>query len=135
MIVELCDYFSKRYRTEDIFLHEFSHGVQEIALTAGAIPGFNARLQSAYRYAKSRGLWANTYAMSTWKEYFAEGVQSYFNVNAYANPPDGIHNTINTREKLKQYDPTLYSLVKEVYPCGNLIQDRCDKTGTKIPTY
>ena len=99
-------------------------------MTAGAIPGFNSRLQTAYNYAKSRGLWANTYAMSTWKEYFAEGVQSYFKVNAYANPPNGIHNTINTRGKLKTYDPALYGLVKEVFPCGNLIQDRCDRTGT-----
>ena len=122
----------KRYRSEDIFLHEFSHGVQEIALTTGAIPSFNARLQNAYSYAKSRGLWANTYAMSTWKEYFAEGVQSYFNVNAYASPPDGIHNKINTRDKLRQYDPTLFGLVKEVFPCQNLIQDRCDRTGTVL---
>ena len=103
--------------------------MQEIAITAGAIPGFNSRLQTAYRYAQSRGLWANTYAMSTWKEYFAEGVQSYFHVNSYANPPDGIHNHINTREKLRTYDPTLYALVKEVFPCGNFIKDRCDKSG------
>ena len=103
--------------------------MQEIAITAGAIPGFNSRLQTAYRYAQSRGLWANTYAMSTWKEYFAEGVQSYFHVNNYANPPDGIHNHVNTREKLRTYDPTLYALVKEVFPCGNFIKDRCDKSG------
>ena len=70
--------------------------------------------------------------MSTWKEYFAEGVQSYFNVNAYASPPDGIHNKINTRDKLRQYDPTLFGLVKEVFPCQNLIQDRCDRTGTVL---
>eukprot|EP00112_Aurelia_sp_Birch-Aquarium-sp1_P020054 Seg508.5 transcript_id=Seg508.5/GoldUCD/mRNA.D3Y31 product="putative tyrosinase-like protein tyr-3" protein_id=Seg508.5/GoldUCD/D3Y31 len=86
-----------------------------------------------YRYAQSRGLWANTYAMSTWKEYFAEGVQSYFHVNNYANPPDGIHNHVNTREKLRTYDPTLYALVKEVFPCGNFIKDRCDKSGADKP--
>jgi len=128
----LC-WSNDRYWNEDIFLHEFSHGIQEIALTTGAIPSFNARLQNAYSYAKSRGLWANTYAMSTWKEYFAEGVQSYFNVNAYASPPDGVHNTINTRDKLRRYDPILFGLVKEVFPCENLIQDRCDKTGTLFP--
>eukprot|EP00794_Sanderia_malayensis_P003482 gene3482-3980_t len=121
-----------RYRNEDIFLHEFSHGIQEIAIVSGAIPGFISRLQSAFNYAKSRGLWANTYAMSTWKEYFAEGVQSYFHVNAYAKPPNGVHNDINTRAKLQAYDPTLYGLIREVFPCGNYIKDRCDRTDNLV---
>lgn len=127
----LC-WTTDRYRNEDIFLHEFSHGIQEIAIESGAIPGFNQRLQTAYSYAKSRGLWANTYSMSTWKEYFAEGVQSYFHVNDYAKPPNGIHNDINTRAKLQAYDPTLYNLIREVFPCGNYIKDRCDKSDNLV---
>jgi len=122
-----------RYSREDIFLHEFSHGIQEVAIRGGAIPGYFARLTTAYNSAKSRGLWRSTYAMSTVQEYFAEGVQSYFEVNDYASTPNGVHNHVNTRSKLRSYDPTLYALVKEVFPCGNIIKKRCDKSGAGKP--
>jgi len=120
---------SDRYRREDIFLHEFSHGISEVAIRGGGIPGYFARLQRAYNSAKYRGLWRNTYAMSTVQEYFAEGVQSYFEVNDYAARPNGVHGPVNTRSKLRNYDITLYNLVREVFPCGNIIHDRC-KRGT-----
>jgi len=125
---------SDRYHAEDIFLHEFSHGIQEIAARGGGIPGFWERLVRQYNYAKRVGLWRNTYAMSTAQEYFAEGVQSFFNVNDYANPPNGIHGPINTRPKLKNYDPTLYRMIVEVFPCKNYILDRC-KRGVPIPPF
>ena len=70
--------------------------------------------------------------MSTDREYFAEGTQSFFNVNAYSDPPNGIHNTINTRDKLRYYDPTLYGLVKEVFPCGNKFLKRCEAKNGKL---
>ena len=57
----------------------------------------------------------------------AEGVQSYFNVEAHANPPDGIHNHVNTREKLQDYDPGLYNLIASFFKCGNTYIKRCDK--------
>lgn len=53
------------------------------------------------------------------------GVQSFFNVNDYSATPNGIHNHVNTREKLRTYDPTLYALIREVFPCENRILDRC----------
>lgn len=67
-------------------------------------------------------------------EYWAEGVQSYFHVNGYAKPPNGIHGEINTREKLRRYDPTLYNLIRTVFPCNNKYIKRCDdrKTGEKL---
>lgn len=125
---------SDRYHAEDIFLHEFSHGIQEISVRGGGIPGFWERLQRQYAYAKSVGLWRNTYAMSTPQEYFAEAVQSFFNVNDYANPPNGIHGPINTRPKLKNYDPAIYRMILEVFPCQNYILDRC-KRGAPIPPF
>nr|XP_006819343.1 PREDICTED: uncharacterized protein LOC102810139 [Saccoglossus kowalevskii] len=118
----LC-YQGDPYSAEDIFLHEFSHGIHKIAAVS-ADSTFQGRLQRAYNNARSRGLWANTYAMNTVDEYFAEGVQSYFDQNpSYATP--GIHNDINTRDELRVYDPTLYSLIAETFPCGNSIVDRC----------
>ena len=56
----------------------------------------------------------------------AEGVQSYFGVNVYADPPDGIHNNINTREALRGYDPKLYAFIEEFFPCDNTYIDRCE---------
>ena len=85
------------------------------------------RLQSAYSNARRRGLWRNTYAMSTIQEYFGEGVQSFFDVNAYSARANGVHNHVNTREKLRRYDPTLFRLLKEVFPCMNKYYKRCNK--------
>ena len=123
----LC-YAKDQYAIEDIFLHEFAHGVHLLGAKY-AISGWDARLRYWYNVRKTQGtLWANTYAMSTAEEYFAEGVQSFFDVNAYANPPNGIHNDIDTRYKLKRYDPELYALITEVFPCQNVIIDRCKKS-------
>ena len=53
-------------------------------------------------------------------------MQSYFNVNAYSNPPNGIHGTVSTRDRLRTYDPVLYQLVEEVFPCNNVYLKRCE---------
>lgn len=103
---------SDRYRGESIVLHEFSHSV----LTAGldrARPGFRQRVEAAYNDAMATGRWQNTYAATNVDEYWAEGVQSWFDANAEATPANGIHNHVNTREELTAYDPALASLVSE----------------------
>lgn len=64
----LC-YSNDRYRNEDIYLHEFSHGVHNLGAKY-AINGWNNRLVNQYNSARRRGLWANTYSMSTVEEYF-----------------------------------------------------------------
>jgi len=123
---------SDRYHAEDIFLHEFSHGIHEIAVRGGGIPGHWDRLVAHYNDCKRTGLWRNTYAMSTPQELWAEAVQSFFNVNDYANPPNGVHGPISTRVKLRPYDPVIYRLITEVFPCQNYVHDRC-KRGTPPP--
>lgn len=57
----------------------------------------NKRLAAAFKDAKSKGLWVNTYADNNQRTYFGEGVQSYFNSQDYANPPDGKQNHVNSR--------------------------------------
>ena len=112
----------------DILVHEFSHGVHMIGAKF-AISGFDARLQAVYNRRRSENRrWAGTYAMTNRIEMFAEATESYFDVNAHANPSDGIHNHVSTRAVLKTYDPELYALVQEVFPCGNRIIDRCTKS-------
>ena len=66
--------------------------------------------------AMDNGLWHQTYAATNYQEYFAEGVQSWFNVNKEADPPNGIHNFVNIRDELKAYDPVLYELISRYFP-------------------
>ena len=78
-------------------------------------PGIDDELQKAFDTAIRRGLWKNTYAASNRDEYFAEGVQDWYNINDESIPPNGIHNEINTREELKAYDPGLYAIIKRYF--------------------
>ena len=99
------------YPNENIFLHEFAHAIHSTGMNK-VDPSFDERLRTAYSAAKDRGLWKNTYAATNRAEYWAEGVQSWFDDNA---PPDALHNDIRTRAKLKEYDPLLAGLCKDVF--------------------
>lgn len=125
----LC-YSNDRYKEEDIGLHEFSHGLHLLGLRY-ADRTFDSRLKQLYNAAKYANTWYNTYAMSTDHEYFAEGIQSYFEVNAYRARPDGIHGPISTRSALRTRDPGLYNLVRGVFRCGNEYIKRCGSTRAK----
>lgn len=103
------------YYREDIVIHEFAHSVHELGISF-INPNFDTELQQAFETAKAKGLWSNTYAGSNFYEYFAEGVQDWFNLNSEAIPSNGIHNEINTREELKNYDPVLYNIIKRYFP-------------------
>jgi alpha-glucosidase len=100
-----------RYPRENILVHEFGHTIHELGLNS-LDPRFDARLRDCYAQAMQKGLWQGTYAATNHQEYWAEGVQSYFDCN---NPPDRQHNDINTREKLAQYDPALFALLDEAF--------------------
>lgn len=103
-----------RYRGESILVHEFAHTV----MTEGIMPfdpGFRPRVDAAFKAAREAGLWDETYAATNVLEYWAEGVQSWFDSNATAQPANGVHNHVDTRAELLEYDPTLAALVKEVF--------------------
>jgi hypothetical protein len=112
----LCD-ATDRYRGENILVHELAHGIFHLGVTF-AIPDFPARLEQAFRASQAAGRWAGTYAATNVDEYFAEGAQSYFDTNLHADPPNGVHNHVHTREALRAYDPALYALLAEVFPTG-----------------
>ena len=86
-----------------------------------ADPTLYNEVKAAYNSAMQKGLWKNTYAATNFDEYWAEGVQSWFNVNMESIPSNGIHNEINTREELKNYDPVLAQLIQQVF--GEYEQD------------
>ncbi|MBL8524601.1 MAG: hypothetical protein JNN20_12995 [Betaproteobacteria bacterium] len=113
----LC-YGHDRYFGESILVHEFAHTVKTMALDF-VDSQFSSRLKNAYRDAIAAGKWADTYAAVNEDEYWAEGVQSYFSVNLESIPANGIHNHVNTRDELKNYDSTLFNLVDSVFKGTN----------------
>jgi len=102
------------YAQENILIHEFAHAIHHTGLST-VDKTFDCRLQAAYEAALERGLWKNTYAATNHSEYWAEAVQSWFDDNA---PPDASHNEIRTRCQLKDYDPELAKLCREVFGDG-----------------
>lgn len=108
-----------KYHAEDILIHEFSHSIHMIGLTL-AVPDFNDRLEKCYRNAMAKGILKNTYRETNKEEYWAEGVQDWFNVNAEMPYPDGKHWWCNSRDDLKKYDPDLYNLLAEYFPQTNM---------------
>jgi hypothetical protein len=75
----LC-YQNDPYKGESILVHEFAHTIHEMALSYIEWD-FDKKLMELFEGAKSKGLWKNTYAISTCEEYWGEGVQSFFNAN------------------------------------------------------
>jgi hypothetical protein len=119
----LLNYMGDPYSTENIMIHEFAHTIHSMGLRAVA-PTFQPRLKNAYEGAKAKGLWKNTYAISNFSEYWAEGVQSWFDTN---RQNDSSHNHVDTRAELKSYDPALAKLVEEVFGDGAWRYVRPDK--------
>jgi len=109
----LC-YPNDPYSTENILIHEFAHAIHGTAGQALG-PDFERRLRAAYQNATARGLFEGTYAGSNPSEYWAEAVQDWFDNN---RENDALHNHVNTRAELKEYDPELAKLVADVLGDG-----------------
>lgn len=118
-----------RYKGESILVHEFAHLIHTVGIV-GVDPGFNSELEALRQHAIEKGRWENTYAISNKEEYFAEAVQSFFDCNRYSEKPNGVHNDVNTREKLKTYDPEMYDLLLRYFPESEL--DLCDENYKQI---
>ncbi|MEL7335668.1 MAG: hypothetical protein AAFN70_05610, partial [Planctomycetota bacterium] len=107
----LLAYPGDPYSTENILIHEIAHNIHLRGLT-NVDPTFDHRLKMAYESAMNQGLWAGKYASVNRFEYFAEGVQSWFDDN---REDDHDHNHVDTRVELLQYDPRLAALCREVF--------------------
>lgn len=103
-----------RYNGESILVHEFAHLIHLIGIN-NVDTKFDSRLENLFQKAKKKGLWTNTYTLSNKEEYFAESVQSFYNCNRFSLEPNGVHNAINNRYKLKLYDPEMYDLLLEFF--------------------
>jgi hypothetical protein len=106
----LC-YPGDPYSTENILIHEFAHNIH-LRGVVRVDPTFDKRLKDTYKAAMDRGLWKGKYASVNHHEYFAEGVQSWFDNN---RENDHDHNHVNTRAELLEYDPGLAGMCREVF--------------------
>ena len=113
----LC-YGDDPYPNEDVLVHEFAHTILNMGVEqqAGGRE-FKERLKAAYDAAVDAGLWEYTYAGSNVEEYWAEGVQSWYGLD---DPPGSIHNDVNTRQELEEYDSALADLIREVLGDGEV---------------
>jgi len=107
-----------RYVGEEILCHEFAHAIHELGIRF-TNPNFDSDLQDVYDHAVANNLWTNTYAISDVREYWAEGVQCYFNANIGIFPANGVHNEINTRAELQTYDAMLYDLIDNYFSAAS----------------
>jgi hypothetical protein len=107
----LLGYAGDPYSTECILIHEFAHNIHLRGM-ANIDPTFDARLRRTYDAAMQNGLWRGTYASTNHHEYFAEGVQSWFDNNRH---DDHDHNHVHLRVQLMEYDPGLAALCREVF--------------------
>lgn len=99
------------YAAENIFIHEFAHNIHLRGMLK-VDPTFDRRLKATYQAAMAQGLWKGKYAATNHHEYFAEGVQSWFDDNR-VNDHD--HNHVHLRAQLVEYDPGLAAMCREVF--------------------
>ena len=106
----LC-YQGDPYSAESILIHEFAHNIHLRGMV-NLDPTFDQRVKAAYDQAIRGGLWRGKYASVNHHEYFAEGVQSWFDNN---RQDDHDHNHVDTRLELIDYDGGLAGLCREVF--------------------
>ncbi len=107
----LCYELTDGWRGENILVHEFAHAIK---WALDVDPVFANRVENAYSTALAAGRYRNLYASTNSHEYFAEGVQNYFNVNL--RDQDGPL----TSEDLRAYDPTLWTILDETFEGAKL---------------
>ncbi|MBE6334856.1 MAG: hypothetical protein E7071_08590 [Bacteroidales bacterium] len=117
-IVKIPNY-KERYPTESIMVHEFAHNV-EYGLRKYHTEFCNA-LDAAFKNAEENNLWVDaagrkTYSRDNVSEYFAEGVQAWFNTCRMVVAINGKNTTLKYRDQLKEYDPMLYEAIDMVMP-------------------
>jgi len=105
------------YRGENIFIHEFAHGLHG---TFGRLDeNFDTRLRTLHAKAKETGRFRG-YGMGNHSEFWAEGVQSWFHCNRRGGlealgPKGESLGQIHTREELKKHLPGLAKLLDETF--------------------
>jgi hypothetical protein len=115
------------WQGENIFIHEFAHGLQGVI--GGIDEPFNARLAALYEEAKQSGRFRGYAIEGGIGEFWAEGVQAWFNCNGTIRPksgggqssfevlgPEGEHVChMATREHVRMYLPEYAKLLDDSF--------------------
>lgn len=115
------------YPTENILVHEFAHAIHQMGVNY-LDPTFDDRLKKAFDEAVKEGKWKGKYAAENHAEYWAEAVQSWFGTN---RENDALHNHVNTRAELQEYDPAVAKLCEEVFGKNDWTYRRADDSARK----
>jgi len=116
----LLGYPGFAYYGENILVHEFAHAM--LTAIEQADPKLYREVEAAYAHARQAELWKGSYSVVTLQEYWAEGVQFWFDSNlAYRRAPSL---TILNHADLERYDPLLWQALAQVYaPSHHLSAD------------
>jgi alpha-glucosidase len=74
------------WQGENIFIHEFAHGFEDVIAAIDA--PFGPQLRALYDAARKSGRFCG-YGLSSTAEFWAEGVQAWFNCNGTIRPKSG----------------------------------------------
>lgn len=105
------------YTGEDPFIRDMALTIRRFGMRA-VDPQASASIEQAYGTAIAKGLWVNTLAEIDSDNYWAEGVQSFFDVNLEEpedRPPNSSHNHVDTRQELRAYDPALWDIAASIF--------------------
>jgi hypothetical protein len=96
---------------------------------------FDNRLKKLYEEATGKGLWKGTTAARDRAEYWAAGVEAYFDAAGDGQPPNLADRPVTTREALRAYDSDLYALVDETMAYKEHIDWRYKRpvAGARLP--
>lgn len=101
-----------RYPDQSVGIHEFAHTVFDAGI-AQVDKQAKSRLDGLYASAVGNGYLGNSYAASNASEYWAEGVQAWFNA---ASPSNKQATTVSTNQALRANDPGLWKEISRWFP-------------------
>jgi hypothetical protein len=107
-----------RYVDESICIHEFAHSVFDAGIVFRD-SGAQDRLTAAYNADVARGFLGTTYAGTNTREYWAEGVQAWFNAASCSNTAN---TPTCTQTALYQYDYALWNEIGHWFPAPYELQ-------------
>jgi hypothetical protein len=137
------DPFARRF----ILVHLFAKGLYQVTGTRPVDPDFDSRrgkqqyelrvkrmdvnfdnrLKKLFDESVGKGLWKGTAAAQNRVDYWATGVEAYFEAAGAGFPPHGADRPIVTREALKGYDAGLFALVDETMAYGGHVDWRFER--------
>jgi hypothetical protein len=85
---------------------------------------FDKTVSALYDKVTADKKWKGTSALADKYAYWTAGVLAYFDAAGQDDAPNDFPSTINTREKLKEYDPDLFALVDETMAYGTKVDWR-----------